>query len=563
MATRKVSLQFAIEKDAEYKQTLQEINKEHQVLASELKKVEEQYGAIGDKSGGLQEKLRILEEEFKKQSEKVVTLRQALENARDAFGDNDKRTQEWAIQLNNAEAAEWKLYKSILDTNEELEKQDDDLVGLGDAVGAVADKLGISIPDKATEALNGMAQFSEGTVALMGTAAAGVALVYKAVSELHELTLEAAAKADELLTRSAQTGIDVETLQGLDYASSFLDFDGIDQSLVKLTASMDKARDGAEKQAEAFATLGVSVTDTDGQLRSNWETFLDVIDALGEVENATERDALSNDLFGKSYSELKPLIDAGSDALKGYIDEAEESGLVMQRDQVEKLGEVDDAVNRNKAHWDALKNEIAETWAPASIEALNLFAKAADTLRETVENSTLLTSFEHLVESAENLGNVCLNLFDVEFPSFLDPISQFAGALDGLAIVVNGLASGLEWLESKAQSAVEWVRNLNAEMVGSAMAEVGDMGYNAAAAYNAAGDDNWRGGLTWVGDGGGPELVRLPQGSTIYPAQESRQIAAASATDTSRIEALLSRIEGRLERVEYELADAEAVRRMA
>ena len=39
--------------------------------------------------------------------------------------------------------------------------------------------------------------------------------------------------------------------------------------------------------------------------------------------------------------------------------------------------------------------------------------------------------------------------------------------------------------------------------------------------YNAAGSQNWRGGLTWVGETG-PELVDLPQGSRIYNAQESR-----------------------------------------
>ena len=114
-----------------------------------------------------------------------------------------------------------------------------------------------------------------------------------------------------LLTRASQTGLDAETLQGMDYASNFLDFDGIDQSLVRLTESMDKAREGAEAQSAAFEMLGVSVTNTDGTLRSNWETFKDVIDSLGEIENATERDVVANELFGKSYSELKPLIDAG------------------------------------------------------------------------------------------------------------------------------------------------------------------------------------------------------------------------------------------------------------
>ena len=572
MATKKLGVKIEIDGETKYKQAIESLKSENRVLSSEMRHLSEQYKGNENSLEALQQKSRIYVEELAVQQQKVETVRQALENARVAmvkvretkgvdsaeYALAERHVNSWRVSLNDAEREQTKLERALNETNKAIEEQgnvtDEDskqMTKLGDAVGAVADKLGIHIPEKATDALNGMAEFSEGTVALMGPAAAGIGLVYKAVSELHSLTLEAAAKADELLTRSVQTGLDVETLQGLDYASNFLDFDGLDQSLSKLTVSMDKARDGAEKQAEAFAALGVSVTDTDGQLRSNWETFLDVIDALGEVENATERDALSNDLFGKSYSDLKPLIDAGSEALKGYVDEAKESGIVMERDQVEKLGEVDDAVNRNKAHWDALKNEIAAIWAPASIEALDLFANAADILSQTVENSSLLTNLEHLVESVEHLGNVSLDLFDVKFPSFLYPISQFSNAMDGLGYVIDGVAAGLEW-----------VRNLNAEMVGSAMAEVGDMGYNAAAAYNAAGDENWRGGLTWVGEAG-PELVALPQGSRIYSNQESRQIAAASATDTSRIEALLSRIESRLERVEYELADAEAVRRMA
>jgi hypothetical protein len=39
--------------------------------------------------------------------------------------------------------------------------------------------------------------------------------------------------------------------------------------------------------------------------------------------------------------------------------------------------------------------------------------------------------------------------------------------------------------------------------------------------YNATGNDNWRGGLTWVGEAG-PELVSLPGGSQILNAQDSR-----------------------------------------
>ena len=46
--------------------------------------------------------------------------------------------------------------------------------------------------------------------------------------------------------------------------------------------------------------------------------------------------------------------------------------------------------------------------------------------------------------------------------------------------------------------------------------------WKMANGYNASGNHNWRGGYSWVGENG-PELVRLPKGSTILSAQESRE----------------------------------------
>ena len=51
--------------------------------------------------------------------------------------------------------------------------------------------------------------------------------------------------------------------------------------------------------------------------------------------------------------------------------------------------------------------------------------------------------------------------------------------------------------------------------------ETGNYIYNTG--WNAGGTENWRGGLTWVGETG-PELVALPQGSSVYSNQESQNM---------------------------------------
>ncbi len=565
MATRTAKLNFEVGGEQQYKQAIAEINRGNQVLNAEMKKLSEQYKGNEDSMEAMRAKSDLLQRQLQQQRDKIETLRAALQNAATEYGEADRRTQSWQTQLLNAERDEIRLQRALEETNRDLEAQSEateesskKMVGFGDAVTGLADRLGIQIPAAARTALEGMNDFSVGSVAAFGAAATAIGVAYEAASALHNLTKDAAADADALLTRSAQTGLDTSLLQGLDYASRFLDFEGIDQSLVKLTASMDKARDGAEEQAEAFQALGVSVTGTDGQLRDNWETFKDVIDALGDVQNATERDALANDIFGKSYSELKPLIDAGSDSLQGYIDKAVESGYVMEHDQIEKLGEVDDAVQESEAHWEALKNKIAVEWAPASIEAMNLFSTASDAASGALIGSGLFESFEHLIESTEKLGNVSLDFFDIKMPGFLNPISQFSSALDGLGYVIDGVTAALEWLDQKAQSAWDTLRNMPASDVPDDVGYYG--GYNPALPGNAAGDTNWRGGLTWVGEQG-PELVSLPQGSRIYSNPESERLASAG-TDTSRMEALLERSVAIMQRISDDLDDLEAVRRM-
>ena len=112
-------------------------------------------------------------------------------------------------------------------------------------------------------------------------------------------------------------------------------------------------------------------------------------------------------------------------------------------------------------------------------------------------------------------------------------------ALPLLSGALSALADAFAWAADKAATLLGWLSQIDEASIQQTMVDVGDMGYNAAAAYNAAGDENWRGGMTWVGEGG-PELVRLPRGSQIYSSQESAQMAAAGGSDTGALERIMS-----------------------
>lgn len=547
MATKTLKARVEIDGEKEYKQAISELNQGNRVLASEMKLLQEQYKGNEGSMEALRAKSDVLERQLSQQRDKVQTLREALKNAATQSGEASQQTQNWQIQLNNAEREQVKLERAVKENNKAIRLAEDGfestgkkLTTLGDQVSTIADKFGVHLPESVKSALDHVDGFSKGTVAAMGAVVAGVAAAklaidgikagIEAVQKLNELTLEQAHWADDLLTQSAQTGLSTDLLQQLDYASKFLDFEGLDKSLIKLTQSMDKARDGAKDQAAAFRDLGISVTDSDGQLRDNWETFKDVIDALGEVENATERDALSNDIFGKSYAELKPLIDAGTDSLQDLMDAAVENGHVLDESQIQKLGEVDDAYQEYQTKLDDVKKKLAVEFAPVSTKVMETFGDLAVKAADKLAESGMLENIGAFIEPLGKIGESLLNLADAVLP-------VVTGAL-------NVAADAFAWAAEKAAAFFDWVSRLDEATIQQTMVDSGDMGYwgdynPAFAGYNAAGDRNWRGGLTWLGEGG-PELVRLPQGSQIYSNQESRQIAAAAPTDTRHMEQLQS-----------------------
>ena len=401
---------------------------------------------------------------------------------------------------------------------------------LGDQVKDLSGKLGINLPDGAAKALNGLNGFSAGTVAAMGAAAAGVAAMIKVCKELHEITLQAAADADELITQSMVTGLSTETLQQWKYAENLIDVSvsTMTGSLSKLTRAMYDAQTGNKAAAETFAALGVSITDSSGHLRSAEDVFYDVIDALGGVENQTERDALAMEVMGRSAQELNPLILQGSDALRELAAEAENTGYVLDESQIQKLGEVDDAYQRMQLQIEATKKELAVEFAPASKAAMETFGNVVEKAGKILVDTHLIENIGAIVQGVMGIIDAATN-FSGSIPGWMNPIEQFSNALRGLAVVAATVADALNlvsglmpwnWGSGKASTA------LGLNLHSGQMSNLQKLKYSSGdyVSYNAGGNDNWRGGLTWVGEAG-PELVRLPQHSQILSNQESRALA--------------------------------------
>ncbi|CAK0773802.1 membrane hypothetical protein [Gammaproteobacteria bacterium] len=206
----------------------------------------------------------------------------------------------------------------------------------------------------------GMKLAGKGLLAI-GTSIAAIGVAIGA------LVLKEAARADQLAETAAKTNLSTQALQEYDYIGKQIgvDTDTIVAANARLVVSMSNGRDGASDQGAAFKALGVDVEDGNGKLRDSTVVFDESLAALRDMKDVTEREALSNKLFGKSYQELNPLISTSKEEMERLRNEAHTVGAVMSDETVQGLAGVNDVVDSLKSSLSGTAGELAFTFLPA------------------------------------------------------------------------------------------------------------------------------------------------------------------------------------------------------
>lgn len=337
--------------------------------------------------------VELLEKKQKNLEDAVAATKSKLDIEKEALAQlkaQDDGSAEMAEKQRELERDITATEASLISYESELSQTESAISGVTDVsedAGDASQDLGEAAEDAGEAAEESSGGWSMAKQMLVDFAESAAKAAIQAVKELagamKDAVVDSAAYADEIMTLSSQTHLSTDTLQEFQYMSELIDVDlnTVTGSLSKLTKNMTSAASGSGATAEAFEKLGVSATDSNDELRSSEEVFYDIIDALGEVDNETERDALSMQIFGKSAQELNPLIDAGTDAIKGFAEEAHDVGYVLDEDTLGSLGEVDDSFQRMQATMTATRNNIIGQMAPALAEGggkLLEFAQSVD-----------------------------------------------------------------------------------------------------------------------------------------------------------------------------------------
>ena len=382
MSLPKIGAAIVLDGEKEYKDAIAKVNRSMSEMRSEMKLVTAQFDGQANAIEALRKKHDVLKKEYEAQETKLRTMTGALENAKKQYGENSKEASEWQIKINNATAELAKLDKELKQNEKYMEEAEKSTDGTAKSI----DEYGKEVK----EAENKTLSFGDVLKANLASEAivAGVKAMGSALKGVGESALnavkETAAYADEVLTMSNNTGIATDTLQELMYMQELTDVsvETVTSTMAKQIKSMANAQKGTEDYVNAYELLNVEIEDANGKLRDGEVVYWDVIDALGKMENETERDAVAMQLLGRSAQDVNSIVKIGSAGVKEFAQEARDMGAVLDEEALNTLGATDDAFQRMNESLGILQRELGLAMAPTVTESIE---KVTDKLSEMKE----------------------------------------------------------------------------------------------------------------------------------------------------------------------------------
>ena len=329
------------------------------------KKFQDDLKAMTAKGKALDAEMKALTSSFDKEGKSQkdnAKQREALNKAIEAQKEKAKLLSDQIKKLEDAGEGEttqcYKLREQLAQTNQKINEYSN-----GQSKAAKETGTSVASMVKAGAALAAMKVAATAVVgALRGIASAAV----KAAKGVWSLGTDAGEWADSLITQGNQFGIDTDTLQEWGYASRFIDTEvsTMTNGMKKLTQQYAKGTSARKKSVKIAKGVTVSLKKENGEIKTQAEFYLDVIDSLHGMSNIAQRNAAAQKLFGKSYTDMIPLIESGTSAIRQYSAEARDMGIIISADNVGALGAFDDSMQRFDATIGAIKTNLAVALLP-------------------------------------------------------------------------------------------------------------------------------------------------------------------------------------------------------
>lgn len=383
--------------------------------------------------------------------------------------------------------------KLVLDADTKgLKRGERDLESMGRTAGDTAQKV-----DRASA----IKQAAFGKLARVLGPAALVGAITGAAVGFAYLTRSVINTADEISKAAQKIGIGTEELSRLRYAAdlSGVSFQSLQTSVGRLNRNMVEASMGTGQSAQAFAQMGISVTDASGRLRTSTDIMGDVADRFSTMEDGAQKTALAMAIFGRAGMEMIPMLNGGRDALQELTQEADRFGVVIDAETGRKAEAFNDNLTRLGGVFSSLATQIAADMLPALVAFTDWAVKASGALqgfvREVkwgIEQVRLIgRGINELTGSFTSLGNAGIPVANAALDAFRHRVVQMFGPLAVLLMYLRDLGASRDGTGPMAMMAQDMM------LMGRQVREVAMQSAKASAA-----NDNFATSLGAVGSAG-------------------------------------------------------------
>lgn len=268
------------------------------------------------------------------------------------------------------------------------------------------------------------------------------------------------ADIDAIGKSASKAGVSLDFFQKLEFAGSQsgIEIASLEGSLKDLSLRMGQAAAGSAPMIKAFEDAGVSIRDTNGDMRTLEDVFPDVLDGIAALGSDSERAALGVQLMGESFTQNATLFRDGAGQFKELGDKAAELGIIMSDDTFAAAADLGDQM-------DILTRVIKVGFSAALTSITPILISTITFIQNfTTGIGKLTDKFKELIGLAEKNT----------FKGFTDQSENAKSSVAELTLALEGARKALKNLDEDSPAAnavLQTIENLKLQIGSQAIVE--------------------------------------------------------------------------------------------
>lgn len=286
---------------------------------------------------------------------------------------------------------------------------------------------------------------------IMGASATILGPITAAVMQFSE-------SGDAVQKMAVRTGMSAEAVSELGHAAglSGTNIESLENGLRKMQKTIGDASSGSKSASDALAAIGVSAAEL-RQLSPD-QQFERIADKISAIKDPAMRAAAAMNIFGKSGTQLIPLMADGAAGIQEMRNQAKDLGLTMTTDMAGSAAKLNDALGTMWSSVKALTLNIGAALAPAFTDAADKITAVVSVAVKFIQNNQ-----EMIVMAFKVAGVVAL--VGAGFVALAGAATVLSYVLIGVKMAMVGVAAVVAFIASPIGIAIAAVTALVAGFI--------------------------------------------------------------------------------------------------